>query len=316
MITLKRKLKDGRVMLLVGLTIGALATAPLGAYALSSGDSGATTATNETTSNTGDTTTTSDTTGSQTSEDPGDTTAPTVPTGLTATASDSTTVKLSWDAATDDTAVTGYNVYRDGVLLTSAAGLTYTDTGLTAATTYTYSVAAFDAAGNTSDQASTSVTTPAATTTPPTQSTVADLQSAITIATAEHPDVAVTAARISSLQGNVVYKVSFSDGWTAYVDADNGSVLLLQNAKGQNQPCHNNARKAWLKHHKQWNPWAAAFRSYSSSWVQKQTWQQHVKYSTQTTASTQTADPSAEHTTSTTQTQHVSDKHGNSWHKH
>ncbi|MEV0784391.1 glycoside hydrolase family 48 protein [Streptomyces sp. NPDC050423] len=80
----------------------------------------------------------------------GDTEAPTVPGGLTVTATSSSSVSLSWSAATDNVAVTGYDVYRNGVLAGNAATRTFTDTDLAPATEYSYAVAARDAGGNTS----------------------------------------------------------------------------------------------------------------------------------------------------------------------
>jgi chitodextrinase len=79
-----------------------------------------------------------------------DTQAPTVPNGLTANASSSTQVNLNWNASSDNIAVTGYTVYRDGVSLAtvSSSTLAYSDTTVSSATTYQYSVDAFDAAGN------------------------------------------------------------------------------------------------------------------------------------------------------------------------
>ncbi|MEU1869926.1 cellulase family glycosylhydrolase [Streptomyces sp. NPDC019793] len=81
-----------------------------------------------------------------------DTQAPTAPGTPTATAVTDTSVTLGWTAATDDTAVTGYDVVRiaDGTE-TRAASSTTTDatvTGLAAGTTYTFAVLARDAAGN------------------------------------------------------------------------------------------------------------------------------------------------------------------------
>jgi glucose/arabinose dehydrogenase len=85
-----------------------------------------------------------------------DTTAPSAPTGVTGEAV-GTAVTLSWTAATDDVAVTGYEVWRDGtragVLSGSAAAppaTTFTDVGLAAGTDYSYTVLARDAQGNTS----------------------------------------------------------------------------------------------------------------------------------------------------------------------
>ncbi len=92
-----------------------------------------------------------------------DTTAPTVPTGLTATAISSSQINLSWTASTDNVGVTGYNIYRGGTKIGTSLGATYQDTGLAASTSYSYTVAAFDAAGNTSAQsAGASATTLAA----------------------------------------------------------------------------------------------------------------------------------------------------------
>jgi bacillolysin len=77
-----------------------------------------------------------------------DTTAPTAPTSLAAAGTTSTTTNLSWSASTDNVAVTGYNVYKGTTLVTTVTGLTYTVTGLTASTAYTFTVKAKDAAGN------------------------------------------------------------------------------------------------------------------------------------------------------------------------
>ncbi len=83
-----------------------------------------------------------------------DTTPPTVPTNLKATAASSTAINLTWTASTDNVGVTGYNIYRAGTKVGSAAGASYQDTGLAPSTAYTYTVAAYDAAGNVSGQSS------------------------------------------------------------------------------------------------------------------------------------------------------------------
>ncbi|MFJ1585239.1 cellulose binding domain-containing protein [Streptomyces sp. NPDC088197] len=79
-----------------------------------------------------------------------DTQAPTAPGGLGVTGTTATSVSLGWSAATDNVGVTAYDVYRGGALVGTTAGRSYTDSGLTAATAYTYTVKARDAAGNTS----------------------------------------------------------------------------------------------------------------------------------------------------------------------
>jgi chitodextrinase len=81
-----------------------------------------------------------------------DTTAPGTPTGLTSPSQTATSVALSWTASTDDVAVTGYKIFRGGTQIATAAGTSYTNTGLTPSTNYSYTVAAYDAAGNTSAQ--------------------------------------------------------------------------------------------------------------------------------------------------------------------
>ena len=77
---------------------------------------------------------------------------PHVPTNLQGTGASASQINLTWTASTDNVAVTGYRVYRNGSLVASPAGTSYSDTGLSEATSYSYRVAAYDAAGNTSSQ--------------------------------------------------------------------------------------------------------------------------------------------------------------------
>lgn len=76
-----------------------------------------------------------------------DKTAPTAPQNLTAAVTTST-VTLSWGAATDNVGVTSYYVFRDGVFVTSVATLSFTDSAVNSGAVYTYEVKARDAAGN------------------------------------------------------------------------------------------------------------------------------------------------------------------------
>jgi chitodextrinase len=80
-----------------------------------------------------------------------DTVAPSVPTKLSATSYSSSQVTLSWVASTDNVAVTGYKILRNGIQVGLATATVYLDGSLAADTTYTYAVAANDGAGNDSE---------------------------------------------------------------------------------------------------------------------------------------------------------------------
>lgn len=84
-----------------------------------------------------------------------DTQAPTAPTNLTTSNPTSNTISLSWTASTDNVGVTGYDIYKDGVLYSTATGTTATVSGLNPSTTYNFYVIAKDAAGNASPASNT-----------------------------------------------------------------------------------------------------------------------------------------------------------------
>ncbi|MFI1099258.1 glycosyl hydrolase family 18 protein [Streptomyces melanogenes] len=79
---------------------------------------------------------------------PGDN-PPSAPGTPTASGVTDTSVNLSWTAATDDKGVKNYDVYRGSAKIATVTGTTYADSGLTAGTTYTYSVTARDTADQT-----------------------------------------------------------------------------------------------------------------------------------------------------------------------
>ncbi|WP_412543334.1 fibronectin type III domain-containing protein [Longispora sp. K20-0274] len=81
---------------------------------------------------------------------PGDTTPPSAPGNARSTGTTSSTVSLAWDASTDNTAVTGYDVYNGATLATTVTGTSATVSGLSPDTAYTFTVKAKDAAGNVS----------------------------------------------------------------------------------------------------------------------------------------------------------------------
>ncbi len=79
---------------------------------------------------------------------------PTAPSSLSGTAT-GTTVNLKWTASTDNVGVIAYDIYRDGALVGTVAGVvgtppatTFTDSALKASTRYAYYVVARDSAGN------------------------------------------------------------------------------------------------------------------------------------------------------------------------
>jgi YD repeat-containing protein len=98
---------------------------------------------------------------------PPDETPPTIPGNFTATAVSSSQINLSWSLSSDNRGVTGYTINRCvgsscTVILTAASTQTsFSNTnGLSSGVTYTYSILAFDAAGNQSEGAFASATTP------------------------------------------------------------------------------------------------------------------------------------------------------------
>jgi chitodextrinase len=99
-----------------------------------------------------------------------DTTPPTIPTDVTAISSSPTDVTVSWTASTDNIGVAGYRVYRNSVQIGTTPNTTYSETGLFQATSYSYAVSAYDAAGNESGISSSVIATTQSDTTPPTVS--------------------------------------------------------------------------------------------------------------------------------------------------
>jgi len=76
--------------------------------------------------------------------------SPTTPSALAASVINTSDVELTWAAAEDNVEVVGYTIYRDAAAITTVSGstLSFIDTNLTPATTYQYSIDAFDVAGN------------------------------------------------------------------------------------------------------------------------------------------------------------------------
>ncbi len=139
-----------------------------------------------------------------TSPCPPDTTPPTAPTNLKVTNPTSSSLPLSWTAATDNIGVTGYDVYLNGTKLTTTTGgtTTYTFTNLTCGTTYTLALDAYDAAGNTSPASTVQASTGACPdTTPPAVSITSPLGGAIVSG--------IVSVQASATDDNAVARVQF-----------------------------------------------------------------------------------------------------------
>jgi len=114
-----------------------------------------------------------------------DTMPPTAPGSLTVTAASTTQINLSWTASTDNVGVTGYKLERctgancsNFTQIATPTTTTYSDTGLTASTSYSYRVRATDAAGNLSTFSNTGSAT---TTTGPISVTITPVRGGATI---------------------------------------------------------------------------------------------------------------------------------------
>ncbi len=93
--------------------------------------------------------------------------APSTPTNLVASGTTARETTLNWNASTDNIGVTGYDIYQDGVVVANSATNSFTVTGLTPLTTYSFFVIAKDASGNESAASnSVSITTLESTTGP------------------------------------------------------------------------------------------------------------------------------------------------------
>ncbi|HZF25870.1 MAG TPA: fibronectin type III domain-containing protein, partial [Steroidobacteraceae bacterium] len=138
---------------------------------------------------------------------------PSAPTGLTATATSSTQISLSWTASTGTLTVTGYRIERcpgsgctSFVQIGTSTSTAYADTNLTPASTYVYRVRATDSGGNLSPYSATASATTSADTQPPTTpggiTASAISSSQIGLAwTAATDNVGVTGYRIESCVG-------------------------------------------------------------------------------------------------------------------
>ena len=170
-----------------------------------------------------------------------DTTAPTAPT-LSASGTTATTTNLSWTGATDNVGVTGYDVYRGTTLLGSTTtATTYAVTGLTASTTYTFTVKAKDAAGNVSVASNTvNVTTLANTVTYCTSTssiTTDEKIGKVVFGTISNTSTGTAGYEdFTALSTNVVrgtaYTITITPNWTSTVYKEGYAVWIDYNGNG------------------------------------------------------------------------------------
>ena len=170
-----------------------------------------------------------------------DTVAPTAPTNLAASGTTGTTTNLSWTASTDNVAVTGYDIYQGTTLKGSSTTTSYTVTGLTALTAYSFTVKAKDAAGNVSVASNTvNVTTTSAALTYCTSqgNSTADEKigkvvfgtinntSAGTAGYENYTSISTNAAR------GTAYTITITPSWTSTVYSEGYAVFIDYNQDG------------------------------------------------------------------------------------
>ena len=156
---------------------------------------------------------------------------PSVPTGLTASAVSSGQINLVWSPSSDNTGVTGYDIYRNGTFLTTTTGTgtTYSDTSVSASKLYSYTVDARDGAGNVSNQS----TPPATATTPSGPSGPTLVQSAGSSTTTVTLPAASTPGDLLVLSGGLF--TGASKPITAVSDGKNTwTKVMAQAVSGQN----------------------------------------------------------------------------------
>lgn len=88
--------------------------------------------------------------GSTTGVNGSDILPPSAPQGLSAVNRTYTSITLNWSKSSDNVEVKGYYVYRDGKKIITSSKTTYTSRDLIPGRQYTYSIKAYDAAGNVS----------------------------------------------------------------------------------------------------------------------------------------------------------------------
>lgn len=167
-----------------------------------------------------------------------DTMPPSTPTNLSGSATSATLINLTWTASTDNVGVTGYRVYRGGSQIGTSATATYADSTVVGSTTYSYRVAAYDAATNVSAQSTAkSISTPDVTapSTPTNLSATAASPSRINLSWSASTDTGG-----SGLAGYRVYRAGSQIG-TAAVPSYSDTGLAASTAYSYTVRAYDNA---------------------------------------------------------------------------
>ncbi len=170
-----------------------------------------------------------------------DTVAPSAPTALAAAGTTGSSTNLTWAASTDNVAVTGYDIYQGATLKGSSTTTSYTVTGLTALTAYTFTVKAKDAAGNVSAASNAvNVTTTAASVaycTSKGNSATDERISKVVFGTINKTSTATTgyedftATSTNATQGTA-YTITITPTWTSSVYSEGYAVFIDYNQDG------------------------------------------------------------------------------------
>ncbi|MBU8882178.1 M4 family metallopeptidase [Kaistella sp. DKR-2] len=173
-----------------------------------------------------------------------DTIAPSAPTNLTASGTTSVATNLSWSASTDNVGVTGYDVYSGATLLGNTAVTSASITGLTASTTYNFTVKAKDAAGNASAASNVLSVTTGSGTTPPVaycaskgNSTSDEKINKVVFGTINNTSTGTAGyedftAQIADVNKGTAYTITITPKWTSTTYNEGYAVFIDYNGDG------------------------------------------------------------------------------------
>lgn len=154
-----------------------------------------------------------------------DTTVPSAPSSLSAIGVSSSQINLSWNVATDNVGIAGYKIYRGNIHIGTVTTTSYADGGLSAASSFTYTVSAYDAAGNISSPSGQTVGT-----TFSTQTTTNTISSGDTASTATTSTATLTPVTFSVIVGTPICKVGYAVASVSFTaNPSGGGYFTLKN---------------------------------------------------------------------------------------